>query len=77
MESRRDFDAEVTEGKFHQQIYLKDVCMIDEKGKKIAIGIGFVNRDDTINVLLDFIPINWNGRLHIRNRQPKKASVRS
>lgn len=56
---------------------LKDVYTISEKeggtaggGKEYwtKIGVAFVNRDDSINVVLDATPIN--GRLHIRDRRP-------
>lgn len=43
----------------------------DEKSHWVRIGIGFVNRDDSINVLLDALPIN--GKLHIRNYSKKKG----
>jgi hypothetical protein len=33
----------------------------------VRIGIGFVNRDDSINVRLDAVPVN--GRIHIRDYQ--------
>lgn len=35
------------------------------------VGIAFVNRDDSLNLLLDMIPIN--GRLHVRDPRPPKA----
>lgn len=34
------------------------------------VGIAFVNRDDSLNLLLDMIPIN--GRLHVRDPRPFK-----
>ena len=39
------------------------------KDRWTRIGIGFVNRDSSINVVLDAIPLN--GRLQIRDRRPK------
>tara|TARA_B100000959_G_C14953679_1_gene612847 strand:+ start:313 stop:495 length:183 start_codon:yes stop_codon:yes gene_type:complete len=33
------------------------------------IGTGFVNRDDSLNVILDALPVS--GRLHIRPATPK------
>lgn len=58
-----------------ESITLKDVFAISEKelgstGKErwTKIGIGFVNRDNSINVVLDAIPLN--GRLQIRERKP-------
>lgn len=61
-----------------ESIQLKDVYTISEgtqhqesegKNRWTKVGIGFVNRDNSINVILDTIPCN--GRLHIRDRQPK------
>jgi len=34
------------------------------------IGIAFVNRDQSLNVLLDMLPLN--GKLHIRERRYEK-----
>ena len=60
-------------------ITLKDVYSITEKenapndkGYWTKIGIGFVNRDNSINIVLDALPVN--GRLHIRDRQPKRTT---
>ena len=62
-----------------ESIQMKDVYSISEDppsgegGKKnrwTRIGVGFVNRDDSINVILDAIPLN--GRLQIRNRDAKR-----
>lgn len=62
-----------------ESMMLKDVYTVSErapghdspsanaKDRWTLIGIGFVNRDDSINVVLDAVPIN--GRLHIRNRR--------
>lgn len=58
-----------------ESMMLKDVYTVSERapGNENAqdrwtlIGIGFVNRDDSINVVLDAVPVN--GRLHIRNRR--------
>lgn len=63
-----------------ESISLKDVFTISEralpsgetKSRWTPIGIGFVNRDDSINVVLDAIPLN--GRLQIRNRTPKRSA---
>jgi hypothetical protein len=63
-----------------ESITLKDVYAISErenpsaegpdgKGRWTRIGIGFVNRDNSINVVLDAIPLN--GRFQIRDRKPK------
>lgn len=58
-----------------EEIILKDVYAIDDgSGKQQSswtkIGIGFVNKDDSINVVLNAIPLG--GRMQIRNRKPKK-----
>jgi hypothetical protein len=68
-----------------ESIGLKDVYAIKErestggeaKDHWTRIGIGFVNRDNSINVVLDAIPLN--GRFHIRDRQTsqKQAPQRS
>ena len=51
---------------------MKDVYTIIEnenlaKGFWIRIGVAFENRDGSLSVLLDCLPIN--GRLHIRERR--------
>lgn len=65
-----------------ESIQLKDVYTISEgaqssesegKNRWTKVGIGFVNRDNSINVILDAIPCN--GRLHIRDRQPKEERL--
>ena len=53
---------------------LKDVFVIteragEEKNFWTRIGVAFVNKDDSLNVVLDAIPIT--GRLHIRDRRPR------
>lgn len=58
---------------------LKDVFLIperenQEKSPWIRIGVAFVNKDDSLNVVLDAIP--YSGRLHIRNRQLKKPNYK-
>lgn len=54
---------------------LKDVFVIteregEEKDYWTRIGVAFVNRDDSLNVVLDAIPLT--GRLHIRERRITK-----
>ena len=59
-----------------ETITLKDVYTIseragaEEKSRWTRVGIGFVNRDNSINIVLDAIPTN--GRLQVRDRQNKK-----
>lgn len=43
------------------------------KDRWTRIGIGFVNRDNSINVILDAMPLN--GRFHIRDRQNKTKTT--
>ena len=61
-----------------ESITLKDVFAISEKqaasgieakDRWTKIGVGFVNRDNSINVVLDALPIN--GRFQIRDRQAR------
>ena len=64
-----------------ESIMLKDVYAISDretsegegKGYWTKIGIGFVNRDNSINVVLDALPVN--GRFHIRDRRPTTKST--
>ncbi|MBX7147993.1 hypothetical protein K1X76_02815 [bacterium] len=51
---------------------LKDVYVIteknnDEKAQWTRVGTAIVNRDQSLNVILDMIPLS--GKLHIRNRK--------
>lgn len=53
---------------------LKDVYIISERGDNEKaywqkIGIAFVNRDESLNVVLDALPLT--GKLHIRERSKK------
>lgn len=55
-------------------ITMKDVFTVsdregDQKSRWTKVGVGFVNRDDSINVVLDAYPVN--GRLQIRDRENK------
>ena len=56
---------------------IRDVFVIPDgrsgelKEAWIKIGVAFVNKDNSLNVILDAIPVN--GKLHIRDRvSPKK-----
>ena len=58
-----------------EAITIKDVFTVaeregEEKKWWTKIGIGFVNRDNSMNVILDAYPTN--GRLHIRDREQRK-----
>lgn len=55
-------------------IVIKDVFTMtdregDQKSRWTKVGIGFVNRDNSINIVLDAYPVN--GRLQIRDRETK------
>ncbi len=60
-------------------IRIKDVYAItdrqeSEKSVWSKIGIAFINKDNSLNVVLDAIP--FNGKLHIRDRAvPKNKEV--
>lgn len=53
-------------------IQIKDVYVISdrENGKSNwqKCGVAFVNKDGSLNVVLDSLPIN--GKLHVRDRKP-------
>lgn len=59
------------------EIIIKDIFAISERqgeserNRWTKIGIGFVNRDQSINVILDAFPVS--GRLHIQDRKPKEG----
>lgn len=52
---------------------IKDVFTIRETSIKesrwVKIGVAFVNKDGSLNVILDALPVN--GELHIRDRKEK------
>lgn len=55
-------------------IKIKDVFVISERQDESGphwskIGVAFVNKDDSLNVVLDAVPIA--GKLHIRDRKVK------
>lgn len=55
----------------------KVVYTIIESGEKSfwrAVGAAFVNRDESLTVLLDALPVN--GRLHIRDQAERDAKER-
>ncbi|QQR81822.1 MAG: hypothetical protein IPJ69_06980 [Deltaproteobacteria bacterium] len=62
-----------------ESIMLKDVFAISDrevagepgKNRWTRVGVGFVNRDSSINIVLDAIPVN--GRLQIRDRQKRET----
>ena len=57
-----------------EQNKVKDVFSITEskegKSRWIKVGAAFVNRDDSINVVLDVFP--KDGKLQIRDRRERK-----
>jgi len=63
-----------------EEIKIKDVYAIsegtqgdDKSSRWTKIGVAFVNRDESINVILDAIPVN--GRLQIRDRSKQKKAA--
>jgi hypothetical protein len=46
-----------------------------EKNLWVRIGIGFVNRDGSINIHLNALPIN--GQIHVRDYDPERDGARS
>ncbi len=55
----------------------KEVFTIQENGNKnywIRLGVAFVNRDGSLNVRLDGLPVN--GSLHIRDRRQQEERDR-
>ncbi len=63
-----------------ESILLKDVFAISDrevagepgKSRWTRVGVGFVNRDSSINIVLDAIPMN--GRLQVRDRQKQNIN---
>ena len=56
---------------------LKDVYVItergdDEKAYWSKIGVAFLNKDDSLNIVLDALPLT--GKLHVRERNHKALS---
>lgn len=56
-------------------VHIKDVYVIPERGKNedapwLRIGVAFVNKDDSLNVILDALPTT--GKIHIRDRKKVK-----
>lgn len=52
-------------------VKIKDVYLINERGEDNAqwtkIGVAFVNKDGSLNVILDALPLA--GKIHIRDRK--------
>ena len=56
----------------------KAVFSVVERGKKkywMRVGMAFVNRDGSLNVRLDALPLN--GQLHIRDEAPRPGADQS
>ncbi|MCP5464291.1 MAG: hypothetical protein H7A33_04615 [Deltaproteobacteria bacterium] len=56
-------------------VKIKDVFVITPRGERgentwTKIGVAFVNRDQSLNVVLDAVPIT--GKIHIRDSQPAR-----
>jgi hypothetical protein len=55
-------------------VRIKDVYVITDRGEQeksswSKVGVAFVNKDDSLNVILDAIPVS--GKIHIRDRVTK------
>ena len=63
--------------------------MMDSKKKRVAspverdgktywrpIGSAFVNKDGSINVYLDSIPLNWDGKMQVRDWDESRGKER-
>ncbi|MBU4484166.1 hypothetical protein KKA47_01965 [bacterium] len=55
-------------------VNMKDIYQIIERGEGqrplwTRIGVAFVNKDSSLNLFLDSVPLN--GKLHVRDRKPK------
>jgi hypothetical protein len=52
-------------------VKIKDVYVINERGEDntqwTKIGVAFVNKDGSLNVVLDALP--YTGKIHIRDRK--------
>jgi len=46
----------------------------EEKSRWVKIGIGFVNRDDSINIYFDALPLN--GKVNVRNPSKKSNNTK-
>lgn len=62
----------------NQTIKIKDVFVIKETADKdftqwIKVGVAFINKDGSLNVVLDTIP--FHGKLHIRDRKSKQQAA--
>ena len=60
-------------------IKIKDVYVVTERGENkrdswSKIGVAFINRDDSLNVILDAVPLT--GKLHIRDRQKNQPQTK-
>lgn len=56
-------------------VKIKDVFVITDRKEQekpvwSKIGVAFVNRDESLNVVLDAIPLT--GKIHIREHTPRK-----
>lgn len=60
-------------------VKIKDVYLITERSDEqkslwSKIGIAFVNKDDSLNVILDAIPVS--GKLHIREQKQQNPNFK-
>ena len=53
-------------------VYLIGDGMSAARQRWVKVGIAFLNRDQSINVILDALPLN--GKLHLKERHPSRSS---
>ena len=47
----------------------------DERSRWVKIGIGFINKDDSMNIYLDALPVN--GKMNVRDAKNNGKEERS
>lgn len=60
-------------------VKIKDVYLISDRGEHQTgpwskIGVAFVNKDNSLNVILDAVPVT--GKIHIRDRRPYSKTIK-
>lgn len=60
-------------------VKVKDVFAVSDRGEEgksywSKIGVAFVNKDDSLNVVLDCVPMT--GRIHIRDRSVNQTQLK-
>lgn len=59
-------------------VKIKDVFLISDRGENqqgawSKIGVAFVNKDESLNVVLDAVPVT--GKFHIRDRKLQNNKI--